>query len=436
MKREAAQMISQRSVHGLGMGSAQRSTSNDAIRLWASKAFTLIALITLVFPTVGMFETGGRLIFFYYLALVIAIPALLLFGQLSLRSTISILPVLATIVLSTLVNIDSARLSVVVFHTLHLLAIAFLASGSGRLALRFAKAIVVIYAIVILFSQAMLLVGLQELVSWLLVRKDGIAAVPRVAAFATEPSYAAMILLILSRFVLVIDKAWMTTRRLALILGAMLACLSLFGVISAILLLAMALMEQGKTRGMIGVLVGGAVLLIGVSNSEFFASRLAEMDFSRGAQGLGTGTIRLLPYIHVGELLQENPLQFFYGAGAGAFDAIFFMDVGRFYTANQHFSTTMAGFVYDYGIFGVIYILIAWNRPKRFSSRILYVAMSLSIMLNTGIGTYLFVLYGVFALQEQRARSIGNAVLVSPRQGGLVAVPAGGARAPDSRVDY
>ncbi|MCF8881615.1 hypothetical protein L5849_02765 [Erythrobacter sp. SN021] len=425
MNRETAQVISQRSAHGLGTDFAQRSTSRDTTRLQASKVFTLIALITLAFPILGMFEASGRMVFLYYLALVIAIPALLLLGQLSLRNMTLILPVLATITLSTLVNMDSARLSVVGFHALHLVAIVFLASSPAKLVLRFAKVTITIYAVTILLTQGLMILGLQELVSWLLVQEDSVGAVPRVAAFATEPSYAAMILLILARFVLVFDTVWMTTRRLALILVSMLACLSLFGVISAILLLAMALMEHGKTRGMIGVLVGGAVLLIGISNSDFFATRFADLDLSQGARGLGTGTIRLLPYIYVGELLQDDPLPFLLGAGAGAFDQKFFFEVGRYYTANQHFSTTMAGFAYDYGIVGVLFILIFWNSARKLPSKVLFMIMSLAIMINSGVGTYLFVLYGVFALQEHRARSMRK-TLSGLRRGGRPALGVAG----------
>lgn len=410
MNKSSEQVIPQRSIYSLGTDFAKRPTSYNTTRSWASKVFTLIALITLAFPTLGMFEATGRMIFLYYLVLVIAIPALLLLGQLSLFSITLILPVLATIILSTLVNMESARLSVVGFHALHLVAIGFLAASPSQLVLRFAKVTITIYVITILSTQALMIVGLQELVSWLLVQKDSVAAVPRVAAFATEPSYAAMILLILARFVLVFDTAWMTTRRLALILVSMVACLSLFGVISAILLLAMALMEHGKTRGMMGVLVGGAVLLLGISSSDFFATRFADLDLSQGARGLGTGTIRLLPYIYVGELLQNDTLTFLLGAGAGSFDERFFFEVGRYYTANQHFSTTMAGFAYDYGIAGVLFILIFWNNARRWPSKVLFIIMSLAIMLNSGVGTYLFVLYGVFALQEYRAKSMRNAL--------------------------
>lgn len=410
MNKSSEQVIPQRSIYSLGTDFAKRPTSYNTTRSWASKVFTLIALITLAFPTLGMFEATGRMIFLYYLVLVIAIPALLLLGQLSLFSITLILPVLATIILSTLVNMESARLSVVGFHALHLVAIGFLAASPSQLVLRFAKVTITIYVITILSTQALMIVGLQELVSWLLVQKDSVAAVPRVAAFATEPSYAAMILLILARFVLVFDTAWMTTRRLALILVSMVACLSLFGVISAILLLAMALMEHGKTRGMMGVLVGGAVLLLGISSSDFFATRFADLDLSQGARGLGTGTIRLLPYIYVGELLQNDTLTFLLGAGAGSFDERFFFEVGRYYTANQHFSTTMAGFAYDYGIAGVLFILIFWNNARRWPSKVLFTIMSLAIMLNSGVGTYLFVLYGVFALQEYRAKSMRNAL--------------------------
>ena len=427
MNKSSEQVIPQRSIYSLGTDFAKRPTSYNTTRSWASKVFTLIALITLAFPTLGMFEATGRMIFLYYLVLVIAIPALLLLGQLSLFSITLILPVLATIILSTLVNMESARLSVVGFHALHLVAIGFLAASPSQLVLRFAKVTITIYVITILSTQALMIVGLQELVSWLLVQKDSVAAVPRVAAFATEPSYAAMILLILARFVLVFDTAWMTTRRLALILVSMVACLSLFGVISAILLLAMALMEHGKTRGMMGVLVGGAVLLLGISSSDFFATRFADLDLSQGARGLGTGTIRLLPYIYVGELLQNDTLTFLLGAGAGSFDERFFFEVGRYYTANQHFSTTMAGFAYDYGIAGVLFILIFWNNARRWPSKVLFTIMSLAIMLNSGVGTYLFVLYGVFALQEYRAKSMRNA-LSHLRMGGQAIPRCGGGR--------
>lgn len=412
-------MISQPSVHRWDSGIARSSTSEDTTRSWAGKVFTLIALITLTFPIVGMFEAGGRLIFAYYLVLVIAIPALLLLGQLLAPNFLLILPLLVMIGLSTIVNIETARLPVVGFHVLHFLAIAFLASSPPRLVLRFAKIAIVIYSVTILLTQAFLILGLQDLVSFLVVQRDGVAAVPRVAAFATEPSYAAMILLILARFVVVFDIDWMTTRRIAFILFSMIACLSLFGLIAAILLLAMALMERGKARGVIGVLIGGAILVFGISNSEFFSMRFADLDLSQGARGLGTGTIRLLPYIHLGELMKNDPLQFVLGAGAGAFDQRFFFEVGRYYTVNQHFSTTMAGFMYDYGMVGVLFILVFWNCARKLPSKMLVMLMTLAIMLNAGAGTYLFVLYGIFALQERRIKSMRGPLSVLGRERGL-----------------
>ncbi|MBL43776.1 MAG: hypothetical protein CMN71_03375 [Sphingomonadaceae bacterium] len=345
---------------------------------------------------------GNQLVFPHYVAIALAAPILLLAQW---RMVIyPILPVLFFIFLSSLLNIDSADVWVATFHSLHLLAIALLASTPGRIALPFAKFVVIAYCITIILSQVLIFFGLQSLIEWMLVHNEKLVTT-RVSAFATEPSYAAIIILVSVRFIIVIDQKWLNVPRLSFIITSLLATLSLFAVLSAMLLLMMYLVRRGRIREVIGVFIGGAVLLIGISFTDFFAQRLAQIDMSQGARGLGSGTIRLLPYLYIQQILPGNFWPLLVGAGAGTLEPAFYMAVGQYVTDSHYLTAHMAGPIYDYGIPAILPILFLWNRPTGLVDRILYITMTLLVMLNTGIGTYLFVFFGAFALLEQRMRA-------------------------------
>lgn len=374
---------------------------NRIMTLRVSDAFTLLVFITLCFPTLALIQLGSSVVFPHYMALAIAIPVLFVLRPLALRP---VLPVLGVILFSSALNINTVSIPIAVFHSLHLVAIALLAGAPGGLPLRFAKATIMIYSITILLTQVLVALGLGGLVEGLLLQSEGLTET-RVAGFATEPSYAAMILLILSRFVIVCDVDWLGPWRLALVLGALMASLSLFALLSAVLIIAMYLLERSNMRAMLAASVGGIVLLMGLGLTEFFTVRLNLLDLSAGVMGLGSGTIRLLPYVYLAEILPENPWPLIVGAGAGTLEPIFFQDVGRYYTIHSRLTTHMAGPLYDYGLLAILPILLLWNRPRGLVARALFISMALLVMINTGIGTYLFILFGVFALLEQKRRS-------------------------------
>lgn len=374
---------------------------NRIMTLRVSDAVTLLALIALCFPTLALIQLGASVVFPHYMALAIAIPVLFALRPWTLKP---VLPVLGMILLSTALNINTVSIPIAIFHSLHLVAIALLAGVPGGLPLRFAKATIMIYSITILLTQILVVLGLGGLVEGLLVQDEGLTAT-RVGGFATEPSYAAMILLILSRFVIVCDADWLGPRRLAVVLGALVATLSLFALLSAVLIIAIYLLERSNMQAMLAILIGGIVLLIGLSLTEFLTVRLNSLDMSRGMMGLGSGAIRLLPYQYLADILPKNPWPLFVGAGAGALEPIFFEDVGRYYTIHSRLTPHMAGPLYDYGLVAILPILLLWNRPGGLVARAIFIIMALIVMLNTGIGTYLFILFGIFALLEQKHRS-------------------------------
>ena len=364
-------------------------------------AVTLLALITLCFPTLALMQLGAQVVYPHYIAIAMAVPVLFVLRPWTLGP---VLPVLGMIFLSSTLNINTVSIPTAIFHSLHLVAIALMAGVQGGLPLRFAKATIMAYVIVLLVTQLLVLIGLGGLVEGLLRQQEGLSA-SRAAGFATEPSYAAMILLILSRFVIVCDIDWFSPRRLALVLGALLATLSIFALGVAMLLLALYLLERSNVRAVLVVSLSIIVLIMGLSLTEFFSARLLAMDMSDGVMGLGSGTIRLLPYIYLADIVPENPWPLLVGAGAGALEPSFFQDLGRHYTMHSQLTTHMAGPLYDYGLFAILHILLFWNRPAALAARILFIVMSLVVMLNTGMGTYLFVLFGVFSLLEQKHRS-------------------------------
>lgn len=401
---EFADVNSQRAAYGMNANFARHPAARAAMPSKVGTAVTVMALVALAFPTLLMFDLGGRVIFPHYVALAIAIPLLILLRQASPQTIKPVLPVLGMISISTLINYSSADLVVVGFHGLHLIAIMLLAACPGAVALRFAKVAIMIYVVAILLSQILILVGASWLVEWLLISKDD-AGTARVAAFATEPSYAAMLLLIFTRFVMVFEIEWLNPRRLGLIIGALLATLSLFALISALLILAMYLYRRGDIRAMVWVLVGGGLLLTAISFTDFFTDRISALDLSRGAEGLGTGTVRLQPYLYMGTILPSNPWPLLLGAGAGYLEQAFYYDLGNFGSSAGRLTMHMAGPIYDYGLAAVLPILFIWNRPENFGERSLYLLMTVVVMLNTGIGSYLFIIFGTFALLEQRFRT-------------------------------
>ena len=370
------------------------------LNLRVSDGVMLIAFIALCFPTLARISMGDRILFPHYFALALAIPVLFVIRPQTLRP---VLPILGIILLSSILNINTFSIKIAVFHSLHLVAIALLAGVPSGLPLRFAKATIMIYCIILLLTQVFVMIGLGWLVEGLLVQREGLTE-SRASGFATEPSYAGMMLLILSRYVIICDFDWFT-RRLALVLGALLASLSLFSFIAALLILAMYVLERLNTRAVLAVLLGGIVIMLGLSFTDFFADRFMSLDLSQGLRGLRSGTVRLLPYIYLADILPEKPWPLLIGAGAGTLEPAFFRDLGQYYTEHSRLTTHMAGPLYDYGLFAILPILLFWNRPRGLLARGLFVSMAVLVMLNTGIGTYLFILFGVFALLEQKHRT-------------------------------
>ncbi len=366
---------------------------------------TWLSFLALAFPSILLFQLGERLIYPHYLVLMLAIPLLFLLHPMRTLPVAILVPLLM-MVISTIINASSVASSILVFHLLHLLAIMLLARAPLDLTLKFAKITILAYVFAILAAKALELVGLQSLVQGLLVTQNTLGQSARIAAFATEPSYAGLIMLILGRFIILFDPGWMTIRRVGMILSALILMLSLYAILSAFLLLLVYLEQKRSPRALLGVLFGGVVLMIGLSYTEFFALRLLEIDTTLGLMGLGSGTIRLLPYIYLFEVATDQPWVLLWGGGAGAFQPDFFANVGQFFTNNATLTAQLAASIYDYGLLAILSFLFL-SRPERWTDRLLYLTMTILVMLNTGIGTYLFILFGSFSLIEQRQRNRG-----------------------------
>jgi hypothetical protein len=366
-----------------------------------SDVLVYLSLFAIAFPSPFLFRIGSHLIFPHYLVLMLAIPVLVAQRPLLI---LPLLPTLAALSISTVLNPYRTSLTVVASHGLHLIAIGILSSRSFKQALHFAKLAVVAYVVAILLAESAVLGGRGDLVSGLLVATSDFPGQPRIAAFATEPAFAGMILLILCRFILMHDPAWLSSGRLVLVLLAMLMTLSLFSILAAFLLLVMCLHRMRRTRALIGMLVGAAILALASWSSDYFAQRIAGLDPSLGLMGLGSGTIRLLPFMYLFEAIHRNFWMVLWGEGADSFGNAFFLEIGQFNTAGDQLSGHMAAVIYDYGLLAVIPFFF-WSRPKRLFEQVLYLLMTLLILINTGIGTYLFLIFGVYALVEQGSRS-------------------------------
>lgn len=362
---------------------------------------TFFALTALTFPSLMMFEYQGQMIFPHYIALVIAIPILFAVRPTAILSCI--IPLLI-IFMSSMLNANEFSFGIAMFHAFSFISIAFLSSSRIGSVLKFAKSALLVYAWGIFALQILAFLGYGSFIEQFLVQKEGIAGT-RISGFATEPAYAGLIMLILGRFILSIDPNWMSPRRLAFVLGAMVASLSLFSLLAAILLLALYVGRSGRIRTLVGVFFGGVVLVLIVASTDFFISRIEALNFSAGALGLGSGTIRLLPYIYLSDILRGDVWPLIWGAGAGQFEPQFFLNVGRYHTNNETLTAHMAAAIYDYGLPIVLWVIYSFNRFASPIVRAIYLVMAILVILNTGLGTYLFILYGVFSLLERNWHS-------------------------------
>lgn len=367
-----------------------------------SEAVTLLSLIALCFPSIGMIRLDSGIIFPHYFTLALTIPVLLLNRPVA---PVTVLPVIALIFLSSLINLNTADLKIAGFHIMHLIAAGLLSGCSRSLGLGFAKITLIIYAVTILVTQLFAAIGIGGIFEELFtVQKESLNST-RVSAFATEPSYAGLIMLIMSRFVIVTDIKWFNWKRLGLIITGLLASLSLFSLISVAMIMAMYLYQRGKERSSLGLLTVTILLLVTTYFTDYFEIRLNSLDLSAGVQGLRSGTIRILPYFYIIEILPNNMWPIFVGAGAGMLEPEFFINLGQFYTMNNSLPTHMAASIYDYGLPSILVILFLWNRPNKITERVLFLLMAILMMTNTGMGTYLFVIFGIYALLEQRLRT-------------------------------
>jgi hypothetical protein len=379
--------------------------ANDMIKtlkLPISALIIYVSMFTLLFPSPFLIESGRGLIFGHYLSLLVAVPVL------ALSQSITLAPVLFSLymlLVSTVINASEASVSVWIFHSLHLVAIGLLSSVKIEIAVKFSKFAISAYVATILFTQLLLIFGMGELVSRLSVVISDNSGNYRISAYATEPAFAGIMLLILARFLIFHDPDWVSVRRFYSILLAMILLNSLFAILSAILL---SVMHLNKFRDIRTVFIGLlSCFIMSISYFYFgdYAERVQNLDFSNSMMGLGSGSIRLLPYSYLFNELPKADFAFvlLWGAGADVFQSNFFSDIGQFYTNHDQLSGHTAAMIYNYGLPAVI-PWIFWNRPRGFIDRFLFLIMTVLILLNTGIGSYLFLIFGIYSIAEQRSR--------------------------------
>ncbi len=362
------------------------------------------ALVVLSFSDLFIFPVGGKLVFGHYIVLVFIIPFVLLRQPGAIRSVA--IP-LILILVSVVVNVNSAVLAIALFHTLHFIAIATLAAFPldvvGRATRRVLSVLVVLIVVLGLVNAA----GFGALLPDMLTVADKGNGQLRFKAFTTEPAAAGIVLLVLSRYVLLTDLASVRTRDIVFVLVALVLLFSLNGLVIAAILLATYFLETRKLKAVLILGVFIAVAIFGILQVPYFAERLARFDPTQGALGYGTATIRFLPYIYLGNELSAGVPFLVFGEGAGVFQAKFFYALGQEYTVNDRLAGHMAAMLYDYGLPLILAILLMYRSrsPGRMLTHLLTSAI---VFFNSGIGTYLFILYGTFSLLEKRSeRGVG-----------------------------
>jgi len=361
-----------------------------------------IFIVSLCLPILFMYSAGGTYLYLYYV-----LGAGIIMASIWYRAKWPTLLVATALImlLVSLFNIASTRLSVLVFQLFFIVLLAV----HSRLPferINFKAIITYIYyayCFVLILSGVIDLIGLAQFLPdmFYIIERDNGGF--RFNAFATESSYAALLLLIFYRYLYRESEGKLNVGFLMITLLSIYFTKSVYGVISILLILSMQVLSVRASMKIPLLVIGGGIILFLLFSSEYFFGRLSGLAESQSVEGMGTAGIRLLPIVFFIEKLQNHvPYWLITGNGAGSMSIEFYESVGRFYTEEGRFSTHMIGFIHDYGMLPII-LLAKYALPKDTMQQIFYMTMFILISTNAGFATYLFF---IFILIERASKNV------------------------------
>lgn len=371
-----------------------------------SKILFVLSLLSLCLPRLFLLPIGGGLVFGHYLIL-------MTYGFIALLQAPGVLrfvglPVLL-ILASSLINSSDFSPMVAVFHCINLIWIALMAKQDPDYVASIVEKLLTFLVSMILVFAVMRFVGLHSLLPSGAFTDDRHTGQIRLMAFATEPAATGLILMILSRYLIVVAPERFTQKFLIMTLTGSVLMLSINGIVAGLLIILSYLSKTRNFKAIAFLLVCVAAGAAAVTQIGYFSERLGGLSLTDGVMGFGTGTIRLLPYVFLGEEMRDGVSFLFLGLGAGSFQNEFFASIGQYVTSHDTLSGHMAAAIYDYGVFFPLVILLL-HRPANPLDFGVHVLATLLIFLNAGVGTYLFVLYGTFSLLQQKALRRAQAI--------------------------
>jgi hypothetical protein len=360
-----------------------------------------LLLITLALPELWFVDLQGvgvqasfrvTLFYFFVLLSVIAFP-LLFKNKRSSRIVLNDHYLVVVIIMLSLMTLSffaigggrvSAALHMVFYLYSYLLINSLMKDVGEAVIAEILGFVIYFYFYTILFFYIINMLSYADLFSFAYSFKEGSA---RVDSFATEPSYAAIFIILAYFRIKIFDKITSFNYQDVIVILSILMLESTYGYI----LLGIVLIVVFKSRIFFSMgLVG--ILLTLYQMGFYDLSRLTNIfhNFSDVEQW-GTASIRVIPLIDLFNIIiSEFRLSSFIGHGPGA-SAIYFHD--HYYgvlTNNSSFGAGLPGLLYDFGLIGVLtYYVYIYKQAIRFP--IVLIVIFILVFFNAGPNTQLLL---------------------------------------------
>ena len=364
-------------------------------------------LVILCVPSLFLIEIEGVGYFFGYYLVGIVLIALTALYRTRWPSQLVIAGVV--MIVNSAIHAGSTRLGVLFFDLFFLILFAVFSrySYSQYYFTRLVRSLFWVYCGTLVFCGLMDIIGLNLILPSFLYTIDRETGGFRYHAFATESSYAALLLLIFYRYLFRESDGKLPLRYLFFVSLSIFIAKSMYGMLSLCVILFLHLSYSRKSYKIPLAMFFSMIMVYGVSVSEFFINRILMLVNSESLIQTGSAGIRLLPIVFFIEQLYERSFLFLlFGNGAGSMGPLFYEKIGHFYTSSEQLATHMIGFVYNYGLIPII-LVSNFTVSKVRIHQAFFIVMFLLVATNSGFGTYLFL---IFIIVERASRDFLNSV--------------------------
>ena len=351
--------------------------------------FAITSLFVLFLSGITYIEYGSSFIYLFYFTAALSI----LFFRIKRYFFKEYFLIISLLILSTLINFFTASFITAIFH-LSLVTFAFVLASIDFPIIKSLRLVLWSYIFITLIAYLANVLNIIFLIDILDFAIDASEDEFRINAFATEPSYAAFLISLL--WFSLAKNDLISSKETALVILCLLLLKSLYGLFLIFLILAQIIdlrifFKFHKYLIFLIILIIYLIffdtfLINKIESALIFSDSSFQLDVESGP-----AAVRFLPYVYMFNQEIESAYTMF-GSGAGIFQNKFYNEYGYLFTEGDALSGHMAGVLFDYGLLftlAIIYIFI-----KRFPAK-KYVSYPYIILLflNTGIGTYLFVIY-------------------------------------------